>query len=121
MFSAYVRVVQRLGFLAGEGEYFFDAWRVWNIPNHLCLGVRADMLLDLHPHRLQVEPHFLQNVDCNALSKFDQPEQKMLSSDVVMVEPVRLFTGESQDLLGTWSKVIHHCASEVGPSASPPD
>jgi hypothetical protein len=52
--------------------------------------MRTDMLLDLHANPLQIEPHLFQHIDSYALSKFDQSEQKVLSSHVVVVEPLGL-------------------------------
>src|SRR5271165_6228376 len=79
--------------------------------------MRTDMLLDLDANPLQIEPHSLQHIDCYALSKFDQSEQQVFSSHVVVVEPLGLFARKRQDLLGTWSKVIHHCVSDADPAA----
>jgi len=46
--------------------------------------------------------------------KFDQSQQQVLSSHVVLVEPPRLLARKRQDLLGTWSKIIHECISDAG-------
>src|SRR5260370_19426057 len=94
--------------------YLFDSGRVRNVPDHLYLGRRTDMLLDLHANPLQIEPHFLQHIDCYALSKFDQSEQQVFSSHVIVVEPLGLLARKRQDLLGAWSKIIHYCVSEAG-------
>src|SRR5260370_7613498 len=95
--------------------YLFDSGRVRNVPDHLYLGRRTDMLLDLHANPLQIEPHFLQHIDCYALSKFDQAEQQVFSSHVVVVEPLGLLARKRQDLLGAWSKIIHYCLPLPGP------
>src|ERR1700738_5346469 len=77
--------------------------------------MRTDMLLHLHANSLQIEPHSLQHIDCYALSKFDQAEQKVFRSDVVVVEPLGLLARKRQDLLGTRSKIIHHSVPLPGP------
>jgi hypothetical protein len=79
-----------------------------NLPNHLCLGMRTDMLLHLHANSLQIEPHFLQHIDCYAFSKFDQAEQQVFSSHVIVAEPLGL---------SAWRKITHHCVSDAGPAA----
>ena len=79
--------------------------------------MRTDMLLHLHANPLQIEPHPFQHIDCYALSKFDQSEQQVFSSHVVVVEPLGLLARKRQDLLATWSKIIHHCASDAGLAA----
>src|SRR5271166_3571984 len=76
--------------------------------------MRTDMLLDLYANPLQIEPHPLQHIDCYALSKFDQSEQQVFSSHVVVVEPLGLLARKRQDLLGAWSKIIHYCVSDAG-------
>ena len=74
------------------------------------------MLLDLHANRLEIEPHLLQHIDCYTLSEFDQAEQEVFSSHVVVVEPFGLLARKRQDLLGAWRKIIHYCVSEAGPA-----
>jgi hypothetical protein len=76
--------------------------------------MQTDMLLHLYANPLQIEPHLLQHIDCDALSKFDQSEQQVFSSHVVVLEPLGLLACKRQDLLGTWSKIIHHCIYDAG-------
>src|ERR1700675_1617990 len=73
------------------------------------------MLFHLHANDLQIEPHLLQHIDCYALSKFDQSEQQVFRSHVVVVEPLGLLARKHQDLLRTWSKIIRHCVPLPGP------
>src|SRR5271165_4986455 len=73
------------------------------------------MLLDLLANDLQIESHPLQHIDCYAFSKFDQSEQQVFSSHVVVVEPLGLLARKRQDLLGTRSKIINHCVPLLGP------
>src|SRR5271165_5300360 len=77
--------------------------------------MRTDILLHLHANSLQIEPHLLQHIDCYALSKFDQSQQQVFSSHAVVVEPLGLRARKRQDLLDTWSKIIHDCISDAGP------
>src|SRR6266436_9312564 len=100
---------------------FFAAWRIWNIPDHFGFGMGSNMFLDLHPDGLQIESHLLQNVHCYALAKFDQAEQKVLCTHIIVVEAVRFFARERQHLLRTWCKVVHHCNSAAGLAALAPD
>ena len=113
VFGADVGMIERLCFLAGERENFFHARRVRNVPDHLGLGSGADLLLDFHPHRFEIEPHLLQNVDGNALPQLDQPEQQMLGPDVIMIEAISFFAGERQDLLGPRREIIHCFAAQA--------
>ena len=74
------------------------------------------MLLHLHANPLQIEPHLLQHVDGHSLSKFDQTEQEVFSSHVIVVEPLGLLASKRKDLLGARSKIIHHYVSDAGPA-----
>jgi len=75
------------------------------------------MLLNFHANPLQIQSHPLQHIDGYALSKFDQSEQEMFSSHVVVVESLGLLARKREDLLGAWRKIIHYCVSEAGPAA----
>jgi hypothetical protein len=79
--------------------------------------MRTDILLHLHANSLQIEPHLLQHIDCYALSEFDQSEQQVFSSHVVVFEPLGLLACKHQDVSSAWRKITHHCVSEAGPAA----
>ena len=78
--GADVGMIERLRLLAREREHFLHARRVGNVADHLRLRAGADLLLHLHAHGLEVEPHLLQHVDGDALAELDQPEQQMLGA-----------------------------------------
>jgi hypothetical protein len=65
--------------------------------------MRTNMLLHLHANSLQIEPHVLQHINCYSLSKFDQSEQQVFRSHVIVVEPLGLLARKRQDLLGARS------------------
>ena len=111
MLGADVGMIERLGLLAREREHFFHARRVGNVPNHFRLRSGADLLLDFHPHRFEIETHLLENVDGNALAKLDQAEQEMLGPDVIVVEAVGFFASERQNLLSARREIIHWFAA----------
>ena len=66
------------------------------------------MFFHFHANRLQIEPHPLQHIDCYALSKFDQAEQEVFRSHVIVVKPLGLLARKRQDLLGTpcWARGV---------------
>ena len=66
------------------------------------------MLFHLHADGFEIETEFVEDIDGDALAEFDQAEQDVFGADVVVVETIRLFAGEGEDLLGAWGKVIHH-------------
>src|SRR2546423_5168415 len=100
-------MVQRLRFLPRQRQYLLHPRRVGNVADHFRLRPRPDLLLDFHPHSLEIEPHLLEDVDGHALPQLDQAEQQMLGPDVIMIEAIGFFSSESQDLLGPRSEIIH--------------
>ena len=100
-------MIECLGFFAGEGQNLFHSRRVRNVADHLCLGSGADLFLDFHPNRLEIETHLLQDIHCHTLPQFDQAEQQMLGANIIVVEPVSFFPGQRQDLLRARCKIIH--------------
>src|SRR5262249_7803209 len=85
------------------------------------------MLLHLHANSLQIQSHPFQHIDCHALSKFDQSQQQVFRSNVCVVQPFCLLERKRQDLLGTWSEILHDCILmpgvltllKVGPASRP--
>jgi hypothetical protein len=102
-----VGVMEGLGFFAGQSENLLHAGGIGDIAGDLGVGSGADLLFDFHPNRFQIEPHFLKNIDGDALSKLDQAKENVFRSHVVVVEAVGLLASESEDLLGAWGEIIH--------------
>ena len=107
MLGADVSVIQRLGFLRCQGQNLFNPRCVGDVADHLLVGAGADLLLDFHPDGLQVEPHFLEHVDGDALAKFDQAEQQVLGADEIVIEAVSFFARQRQYLLRSRREIIH--------------
>ena len=108
MLRADVGMVEGARLPASEREHFFDPWRIGDVTNHLRFRAGADLFFDLHSDGFEVEPHLLEDVDGDALAKLDQPEQKMLGPDVIVVEPIRFLACQSENLLCPRSKIIHY-------------
>src|SRR5205814_7008159 len=81
--------------------------------DNLCFRTRANLFLHFHPHGLEIEPHFLENVDRDALAELDQSEQQMLGADIIVIETVGFFASQLKDLLGARSEIVH-CSGGVG-------
>ena len=108
VFGADVRMVEGLGFFAGEGEDFFDAWGVGNIADHFGFGATADLFFYFHANGFEVETHFLEDIHGHALAEFDETEEEVLGADIVMIKAIGLLSGECENLLGAWREVVHH-------------
>ena len=67
---------------------------------------RADLLLNGATDRLEVEAHAAEDVDGDALSELDEPEQDVLRADVVMIKPAGFRPGQFHDLAGAGSEII---------------
>src|SRR5262245_53128831 len=99
VFGAKVSMVKRFGFLGGQGEHFVNARRVRNIADGVFVGACPDLPLDFPPDGVEIDAHFLEYIDGDALPEIDQTEQNMLSADKVMIESLCLLPSESQSLL----------------------
>ena len=113
MFGADVRMIERLGFFTGERQNFFHPRSVGNVADDFGFRAGADLLLHFHAHSLEIESHFLENVDRDALAELNQPKKKMLGPNVIVIEPVGFFASELQDLLGARCKIVH-CSDGAG-------
>ena len=107
VFGADVSVIQRLGFLGGEGENLLHARRVRNVADHLLIRAGADLFLDFHADGFEIQAELLQDVDGDALAQLDQAEQQMFGADKIVVEAVGFFARQRQHLLGAGRKIIH--------------
>ena len=105
--GADVGVVQRLGFLLGKLEHFLDARGVRDVAGQFLVRSGADLFLDLEAHGLQVEAHFLEDIDGDALAKVDQAEQQVFGTHEAVVEAVGLLPRQRQHLLGARGEVVH--------------
>ena len=100
-------MVERLGFLGGEGQHFFHARGVGNVPDHFLVGAGADLFFDLHTDGFEVEAHFLEHIDGYTLSQFDQAEQQVFRAEKVVIEAVGLLARQREHLLCARRKIAH--------------
>ena len=107
MFRANVIMAQLLGFFLRQRKHLFDARRVRNIADHLGFWPRSNLFFNLQTNGIEVESHFLDDVDSHALPQLDQAEQEMFGADIVMIKPVSLFACQRQHLLGAGCKILH--------------
>src|SRR5437667_904874 len=101
-------MIERLGFLPREGQHFFYARCVRDVADHFCLRSGTDLLLHLHPYRLEIETHLLQNVHGHALAKLDESQKQVLGAHIVVVESVGFLASKRQNLLSPRCKIIHY-------------
>ena len=107
VFCADVGVVEGFGFFTGESEDFFDSWGVGDIAGDFGVGAGADLFFDFHANGFKVEPHFLEDIDGDALAKFDEAEKNMFGADVVVIKAIGLLSCEGEDLLGARGEIVH--------------
>jgi hypothetical protein len=107
VFGAHVAMAQGLGFLAGEREHLLDARGVGDVAGNFRVRAGADLFLDFHADGLQVQSHFLEHIDRDPLPEFDEAEEQMLGSHVVVVEAIGFFSCQGEDLLGARCKIVH--------------
>ena len=76
MLRAHIGMLQRLGFLAGQGQNLLHPGGVGNVADHLGLGARADLLLDLHADGLEIEPHLLKTLTATPCPSLIRPSSR---------------------------------------------
>ena len=113
--GADVAVIQRLRLLAGERQHFLHPRGIWDVSDHFLVGSAADLLFDFHTDGLEIQPHFLQDIDCNTLAEFDQTQEEVLGAHIVVVEPIGFLPGKCQHLLRARREVIHHNSDKLSP------
>ena len=82
-------VAEGLGLFGGQGQDLLDAGREGDVPHHFLVGTASHLFLDFQPDGFQVQAHLLKYIDGNSLPELDQPQQQVLGSHKVVVEPVR--------------------------------
>ena len=100
-------VIERFCFFPGERQNLLNPRGVRNVSNHLRFRTVPHLFFDLHPDGFEIEIHGLKNVHSHALPKFNQSEQQMFRSHVIVIESVGLFPSQGQNLLRSGSKIIH--------------
>src|SRR5437773_10326806 len=101
-------MVEGFGFLACERQHFFDAWSIRNITDHLGFRARADLLLHLHAHGLEIETHLLQNVHGHSLPQFNESQKEVFIADAVVITSVCLFSSKRQNWSIATREIIHY-------------
>src|SRR4030095_15367610 len=103
-----VGMVEGFGFLPCERQHFFHTRGIRNITDHLGFGARANLVLDLHAHGLEIETHLLQNVYSHSLPQFNESQKEVFGADVVVIKAVGLLASKRQNLLRARRKIIHY-------------
>ena len=86
----------RLG--GGEDDDFLEPGRQDRVALGLGRAAGADGLFDFEPQGLEADPERLQCLDGDAFAERDDPEQKVLGADVVVVEAFRFLPCQVQRL-----------------------
>src|SRR5262245_52314920 len=107
MFCPDVGMIERLCFLTGKSEHFLNARSVRNVADHFGFRSGTNWFLDLHSHGLEIETRLLADVECDALPRLDHAEEELHSANVIMIEPISLFTVQRQNLLSATGDIIH--------------
>jgi hypothetical protein len=71
-------------------------------------GSGLDVLLDLAADLVDLHAQVLQDVGSDATPLLDQPQEDVLGSDEVVVEALRLFTGQRHHLPRTVREAVKH-------------
>jgi hypothetical protein len=108
MLSPDVGVTHVLGLFDGILENFFRARRKWNFAEQHNVVASANNFFDLGAHATEVHAKISQDLRGNAFAKRDEPEQDMLGPYIIVIQPLRLFLGDENNTLGSFSKSVRH-------------
>jgi len=114
MFSADIGVMKGFRFFASKGENLFDSWGVGNVACNFGVRTCSNLFFYFHPDRFEIQPHFLEDIDGDALAQLDQAEENMLRAHIVVVKAVGLLAGKGEDLLCAGGEVVHR--KDINPS-----
>src|SRR5207247_2128468 len=81
----------------GQLDDALGAGRQADLTDHRAIAA-ADDELDRRAHLGQLDVHVLEDARRHTLALPDEPEQQVLSADVVVVEPLSLILSQCQDL-----------------------
>jgi hypothetical protein len=92
-------------FFNGLLQHFFCAWRQIETTT----GMTADTRQSLHrfSHTRHVKPQFLQHPPSYTAFLTHQSQQKMLGSDVVVIQAFSFFVGETENPAGPLRETLH--------------
>ena len=123
MFGPDIIIVHRLGFVGGHHDDVFQS---------ACEGSRSilpglppgsELAFHFEAQRVQIQSHCAENGNRHAFSERDQSQQQMFGPHIVVIEPFRLFLGESQhmfrprgEILEPGRQIIH-----ISHNKKPPD
>jgi hypothetical protein len=101
-------MVQLFGFLVCQVREPFSPSGVYGIfDDFFWSGTSANLLLNFHANRFEIQAHPLKNAHRDSLTELDQSEENMFGSNVVVIKTVSLLTGQCQDLLGARCEIAH--------------
>ena len=86
-------------------DRLFGARRLRQASHRNQIGAAADELFDFQTHRSEVDAHLFENIGGDAGSFFNETEEDVFRSDVLVIETERFLVRE-----------LHHFARSVGKS-----
>src|SRR5690348_13739647 len=107
MFSADVSMVERFSLFHCQSENLFHPRRIRRDSKGTLISSCSDLFLDFGSNGLQIDAHFVENINSAALPQANQTEQHAFGSNKMMVKTVGLFSRKRQDLLRPRRKVAH--------------
>src|SRR3989344_6154823 len=118
MFGADARTVEGIGLLGGESQDLLHTWRIGNIADRFLIRPDPDLLLDLHPHDLEVNTHYPKHVDRHALAELDEPQEQVFRSHEIVVEAIGFLARKCKCLRRVWCEFSHFFFTHVLPFMS---
>ena len=101
--------LENFGFEVGDLEDFLGLFDEWDVSGPTWLGgTGPDRTLDELPQFLEVTIQPFQNANCGAFTFFDDAEEEVFHTDVVVPQTKGFFSAQGNDLAYPWRKFCVH-------------
>jgi len=98
-------VIEVSRFINGQLYHFFGAWSQTDFAQHDAVSTTDDAF-DCLSNFLEINTKTRKHFGSNALALAHQAKQEMFCSNVVVLEALRFFLGQAQNLSGSFGKSI---------------
>src|ERR1043166_1069380 len=108
MFGAHVVVVEPPRFKDGVFNDVLGPRRLRKLPHRDRRWPRLNQLFNFSSHLSKIDIEILQDIRPDSASFLDQTKEDVLSTDVLVIEPLSLLVGQSHDLPGAIRESFEH-------------
>ncbi len=100
-------MIERLGFLAREGEDLLHARRVRDVADIFVSGPLPTCFSTSMRTVSRSRPSFCSTLTATPLAELDQAKEQVLRTHIIMVEAIGFLPGQRENLLSAGGEIIH--------------